>query len=228
MNIQDDLETLLKDTSVTKDKVREEMVRLFNLLNSRNIDYKTISIGEEEEIVKWLNKNDVSFITARRKTYLQRDWFVNEADKHSWLSQFHCKVCGLEGISVFPIRIPPKSRQTKTELKNRFQELISQAPFAQNKRFNSSDRICLKLVFIINQSRDKDLDNMAKTTLDGLKKVLLADDKQIDHLELIKFKANYIEEFISVSIGRSNLNNQNNIIFKGVNLGFAGLEKMEI
>jgi Holliday junction resolvase RusA-like endonuclease len=228
MSLQDDIEVLLKKHGITRDNLRGEIVNLYNLLNSASLNPESTSLEQEEEIVRWLNNNGVHFISLRKEPYNKRDWFVNEIDKHSYLSQFHCKICDVEGLRIFPIRIPPQSRQTKTLLKNKFQELISTAPFTQNGRFDLADRICLKVIFVINKGRDKDLDNMVKTTLDGLKKVLFPDDKQIDHLELIKFKTQFVEEFISISIGKSNLNNSNNVLFKGENLGWAGLETMKV
>lgn len=228
MNIQNIIEDTLKQKGISREDVRQEIVNIFNLLNSTALNAKDISIKQEEELTRWLYGNNVHFISSKKESYNKRDWFINEIDKISYLNQFHCKICNLDGLSIFPIRIKPKSRQTKTQVKNEFQRLISEAPFVKNKTFNSADRICIRMTFIINQSRDKDLDNMAKITLDGLKKVLIPDDKQIDHLELIKFKAKYIEEFISVAIGKSNLNNNNTVIFNGENLNWAGLEKLTI
>lgn len=155
-----------------------------------------------------------------------RDWFINEADKHNYLQQVHCKICDIEGVRFFPIRISPKSRQIKSSLKNRFQESIAKAPYVKSNAFKTADRICIKLIFVINKSRDKDLDNMVKITIDGLKKVLIPDDKQIDHLEAIKFNTKHIEEFISITIGHSNLNKTDKILFTGENLSWAGLDKI--
>lgn len=69
---------------------------------------------------------------------------------------------------------------------------------------------------------------MAKITIDGLQGILIPNDKQIDHLEVFKFKSNYLEEQILISIGRSHINEHENILFRGLNMGWAGLEKMEI
>ena len=86
----------------------------------------------------------------------------------------------------------------------------------------------MKLIFVIKESQEKDVDNMAKITIDGLEKILIPDNKQIDHLEVVKFKTKYLEEHISISIGRSHLNERENILFRGLNMGWAGLEKMKL
>ena len=70
--------------------------------------------------------------------------------------------------------------------------------------------------------------NIAKITMDGLKELLIPDDKQVDHLEIIKFKANYLEEHISISISRNQLNERDNVFFKALNLGWARVDKLEL
>jgi hypothetical protein len=57
---------------------------------------------------------------------------------------------------------------------------------------------------------------------------IFPDDKQIDHLNLVKFRSKYLEEYISVAIGYSSINQGNDLIFTNSSLGFGGLEKLEI
>jgi len=69
---------------------------------------------------------------------------------------------------------------------------------------------------------------MAKILIDVLQGLLMPNDKKIDHLELIKFNTKYLEKHISISIGKSHLYDNSNILFRGSNIGWAGLDKMEI
>ena len=228
-NVQAKIVQLFKTNRLDKKAYLKEIVRLFNSEMNREFDFKNLSIEQEKKIQRWLYQSKVYTLESINETYLKRNWFRNEFDKKDYLLQFHCKVCEIDGLTHFPIRISPMSRQVKSKIKNKFQKLIKSAPYVKNKssHFTESDRLCLKLIFVINESRDKDVDNMAKITLDGLKGILFPDDKQIDHLEVIKFKTKYLEDHISISIGRSHFNENKNILFRGLNMGWAGLEKMK-
>ncbi len=229
-NSQHRILSIFNNLNLKKEDALQEIIRLYNLDNKNNYNYKSISIKQEEKIQQWMNSLHIFPLGAKNEMFLKRNWFNNEFDKKNYLLQFHCKICDIEGLTHFPIRIKPQSRQIKSEIKTKFQKLIKTAPYVKNKQeaFTTNDRICLKLIFVINQSRDKDVDNMAKITIDGLQDVLIPDDKQIDHLEVIKFKTVYLEEHISISIGRSHINEHKNILFRGLNLNWAGLEKQEI
>ncbi len=213
---------------ITKEQIITKIIDFYNKANDTALNAKQLTYDEEGQLQRWLNKEKVGFIDLRSETFTKMNWFANEFDKHQYFLQFHCKICDIEGLTHFPIRISPMSSQIKSDIKNKFQELIKTAPYVKNKptHFKDTDRICLKLIFVINKSRDKDVDNMAKITIDGLEKILIPDDKQVDHLEVIKFKTNYLEEHISISIGRSHLNDNKNILFHNTNFKWAGLEKM--
>lgn len=229
-DLQHRILSIFNDLNKKKEDVLYEIVRLYNLETKNNYNYQSLSIDQEERIHRWMNRLQIFFLGAKKEMFLKRNWFKNEFDKKDYLLQFHCKICEIEGLNHFPIRIKPQSRQIQSELKNKFQALIKTAPYIKNKQevFKTTDRICLKLIFVIKKSRDKDVDNMAKITIDGLQDVLIPDDKQIDHLEVIKFKTEYLEEHISISIGRSHFNEHENILFRGSTLNWAGLEKQEI
>jgi len=67
---------------------------------------------------------------------------------------------------------------------------------------------------------------MAKVVIDALKGELFPDDKQIDHLEVIKYKTDHLEENIMIQIGYSSVNDHSNVIFREVNLDWAGQPKV--
>lgn len=220
----------IKNKDFNKMDYLNVIVKVFNTERNQEYDFENLSIDQEVEIQRWLYKSGIYLHELKIETYRKMDWFLNEEVKKDYLKQFHCKSCDIDNLILFSIRISPMSRQIKSELKNKFQEKIKSAPYVANKpnEFSETDRICLKLIFVINESRDKDVDNMAKITLDGLKGTLIPDDKQIDHLEIIKFKANYLEEHITISIGRSHFNEHENILFRGINFSWAGTEKIII
>ena len=53
---------------------------------------------------------------------------------------------------------------------------------------------------------------MIKTLNDVLQGILYEDDKQIDHLSIMKIKWNGEEEFIFINIKHSNLNNHQDVL----------------
>ncbi|NHZ86341.1 MAG: RusA family crossover junction endodeoxyribonuclease [Planctomycetia bacterium] len=228
--IQTKILQLFKDKNRDKESLLKEIIKIYNTETVQNIDFNKIIIQDEELIQRWLNKSDAWFLDLDFEKYRKRSWFKNENDKMNYFIQHNCKICNIIGLRHFPIRISPMSSQIKSNLKNKFQELLKTAPYLKIRptHFKNSDRICLRLIFVIKESREKDVDNMAKITIDGLEEILIPDDKQIDHLEVIKFKTKYLEEHISISIGRSHLNERENILFRGLNMGWAGLEKMNI
>lgn len=207
--------------------LRDHLFAAFNETENKNYNSKNASPEEEEEITRWIVSNEIHFIGFDNTEDVRRV-FVNETSKVSFLTQSHCNICQDKlPISNFPVRITPKTRQTKTKLKNEFIKQFLNSPFGKELNFSKKDKLCVKLVFIFNRIRDKDLDNMAKLTLDALKELIQIDDKNIDHLELIKFKARYLESFIYIRISKSDVNTANNVILKGKHMTWAGLTKLD-
>lgn len=226
--IETEIYKLFQNTESNKDELRKEIFKIYNISEGKQYDHSNSTISEDEDIAKWLNRNEIIFISNTNKTYKKRTIFKNEIDKVQYISQFHCKICELDGLRIFPIRINPLSRQTKTDIKNKFLELIKNSPYGGDNKFKKDDRLCIKIVFVLRDGRDKDLDNMAKITLDGIKELIGVDDKNIDHLNLIKIKTKYIEDHITISICKSTINDDKDILLKGENLGWAGLKKLSI
>lgn len=165
--IQNRIFQLFKNHTLNKKGYLCEIVKLYNAEMNQEYDSEMLSIEQEEEIQKWLYLSKVFMLELKHETYQKKDWFRNEFDKIQHLNQFHCRVCEIEGLTLFPIRITPKSHQVKSELKNKFQKLLKSAPYVKNKqsRFVESDRICLKLIFVIKESHDKDVTTWLKLRL---------------------------------------------------------------
>ncbi|WET51655.1 RusA family crossover junction endodeoxyribonuclease [Chryseobacterium indologenes] len=201
------------------EEIRKELFSIYNLSNDKNYDYNTSSIEEQEDISKWLNLNEIIFLGEKKEIFTKKIIFKNESDKLSYLAQCNCKFCGdTYPVVNFLARIKPHSRQTKTEIKNQFNKNFLKSTALDNIKFIATDKLCIKLIFVLNNERDKDLDNMAKITLDSLKELMKIDDKNIDHLELLKIKTKYIESHIELRISNSKLNVEDDIVLKGANL----------
>ena len=207
-------------------ELRRELFAIFNKVENKNYNPDTTTIIEEEEIIQWIAVNDVNFVGFKKKENSSRV-FVSEVTKASFLAQNYCKICDEKGtISNFPIRIIPITRQTTTAFKNEFKQQFANSPYGKNTNLINTDKLCVKLVFVLNNVRDKDVDNMAKITLDALKELIGIDDKNIDHLELIKIKTKYLESFIMFRISKSDINTNDNVILKGAHMSWAGLPQL--
>jgi Holliday junction resolvase RusA-like endonuclease len=218
---------ILKSKAENISELREELFLLFNKDQDKSYDFNNSSIQEEGEVTRWIVLNEIHFVGFDINEGEKRV-FINETEKASFLSQSHCKICDDKlPIHNFPVRITPLTRQTSTIIKNGFKKQFLLSPYGKNLTFHSKDRLCIKLVFILNKVRDKDLDNMAKLCLDALKEHINIDDKNIDHLELIKFKSKFLESYIMIRISKSDINTSDNIILKGTHMDWAGLPKLD-
>ena len=210
------------------DDIRKEIFDLFNKSENKDFNYEKSTIEENELIAKWLTSNDVVFVGLNKELQKTKSIHLNETEKMHFLTQSFCRICGSQApISNFPIRITPTSRQVKTDIKNEFKKNFATSPYGKNLGINKDNRLCIKIVFVLRDARDKDLDNMAKLTLDALKELIQIDDKNIDHLELIKLKTKYLESFISFRIAKSEINTKDDVILTGTNLSWAGLNKLD-
>lgn len=220
----------LKSDSPDIRRIRKLVIEAYNAENNTNIDCENIITLEEEEIVKWLNqihmKNPYApFLFYEKYPVLLPFISSTLSSKISSLSQFHCPICSRRNNSiarVITIRISAISKQSvASEPKKRkaFEKAIKYRldTLQTQHTFQRGDKLCIHIVFILGkQNRDKDLDNMAKALLDALKGVLFGDDMDIDHLSLMKIKTIEDDDFVTVNIRGSSLNQQNDVIFNSM------------
>lgn len=182
----------------------------------RNLyEEKTGQPWDAENGVGWLNKNRASLNLHTSAHRLEKSARVTLSDKISWLSQQPCHVCNPDfPISTFPLRINPESWQARSsEDKRAFKAAIasqlSDSPFAGD-RF---ERVCLTLLFVCSASRNvRDLDNVAKLVMDSMKGIIMGDDRDVDHLNLMRITHEGEEEGIHVQISNSNLNDHSDVV----------------
>jgi Holliday junction resolvase RusA-like endonuclease len=228
----DDLLHELKSDFPDIISIRKLVIKAYNAENSTKINHKNaITSEEEEEIVKWLNQ--ISWGNPRSQFLLFHEKipvllpFISStlSAKIGSLSQFHCPICSRRTNSIYRIiniRISAVSKQSvasnpikrkafEKAIKYRLNSLQTQYVF------HRGEKLCVHIVFVLGkQNRDKDLDNMAKALLDALKGILFGDDMDIDHLSLMKIKTAEDDEFVTVNIRGSALNQQNDVIFNSM------------
>lgn len=73
-----------------------------------------------------------------------------------------------------------------------------------------------------------DLDNLAKVLLDSLQGLLFSNDRQIDHLSLLRVQTQDVEEYIVVSIRASSINQHVDVLFHRLQHGWAGAEELRL
>ena len=210
--------------------IRQLVIQAYNLENKTNICENNITSEEEEIIVIWLNRiqieNPLSSLLFYEKNQILFP-FISSSLSHkiSSLSQFHCPVCSRRNNSIcriITIRISAISKQSaasEPRKRKAFEKAIKyRLDSLQTKhKFPRGEKLCVHIVFILGrQNRDKDLDNMAKALLDGLKGILFGDDMDIDHLSLMKIKTTEDDDYVTVNIRGSALNQQNDVIFNSM------------
>ena len=215
-------------------KVKRDVIEAF----CKEHNYKINSIDEipletQDEISRWLNRKYPDISNFIKYVPVSKFIFGSSlSSKISTISQFHCPQCdGKHPVIIFPIKIPPISYQTqKTKLRNAFKRAIrSYFSNKKNSHYFGKNRICLQLVFINGLStKEKDVDNMAKLLVDSFEEILYKNDRQIDHLNLMKIRWDGDEEYVYVNIRQSTLNNHNNVLFDKIFHNWAGQKLLKI
>lgn len=221
-----ELKSDLPDISI----VRKLVIQAYNAENNTSVDCKTITYEEEEEIVRWLNQILIENRCSQSLFYEKNVVllpFISSTLSHkiSSLSQFHCPICSRRNNSVARVitfRITAISKQSVASEPAKRKAFEKAIKFELNSlqsshTFQRGDKLCVHIVFVLGkQNRDKDLDNMAKALLDALKGMLFGDDMDIDHLSLMKIKTTEDDDYVTVNIRGSALNQQNDVIFNSM------------
>lgn len=119
--------------------------------------------------------------------------FADMADKVGWLHQHPCIVCPHveDGPppTFFPIGLPPWSHQSKGYIGPALRQAIeANERYATHLKERTTDwPLCVRIVFVLeDKATMKDCDNMAKGLLDAFQGLIYVNDRQIEHLDLIK------------------------------------------
>lgn len=181
--------------------------------------------------VPWLNikvMND-ELNLFKKTPVLDTDVFITLSDKASWLGQRHYHICKPDSSSVASLRIRPESWQSLNSIdKKAFKAAIAYW-FAKFPHTRYEGRICLTFLFICSARRKtRDLDNMAKLIMDSLKGIVMGDDREVDHLSLMRLTHEGEEEFVTFQIGVSGINNHDNVVHGELRHGWSFPEMLRI
>lgn len=118
--------------------------------------------------------------------------YEDTASKVSALAKQQCLACppGDEfPPDHFPIEVPPWSHQCSPKVGPALRAAIDSSEHYTSHfaRRRARGPVCLRLVFVLGDGASmKDCDNMAKGVLDAFEGLLYVNDKQVEHLDLIK------------------------------------------
>lgn len=104
-----------------------------------------------------------------------------------------------ETISLLEFDIKPvpgnqhdKNHRKRPEVKT-FQELVEGAASEQVTQKAADERLGIRIA-IVQVKRSGDLDNFAKSIIDGLKQVAFGDDKVFNYQEIVRVRADTVED----------------------------------
>jgi Holliday junction resolvase RusA-like endonuclease len=186
---------------------------------------------DASEGVPWLMKRYPDLNLFGKIAVLDKSAHVTLSDKISWLSQQECRLCRpVSGVSIIPLRIAPESWQSL--------DAVNKAAFkaAVAHRFRGSPnvdayqgRICLSFVFVCSaKRRARDLDNMVKLVMDSIKGIAMGDDREVDHLSLLRVEHEGDEEYVVFRISNSNVNDHSDVVYAELRHSWAGMEPLKM
>lgn len=232
------------------EEIKRLIFKIYNLQNITKLDPNTASSDEVQQVVDWILKlragvsdgysepSWVDNLLYRKKHILLGFFFPTLSEKINHLFQYNCPICTNENsypIRDLPIRISAISKQAtakdRGKIRKAFEKAIRSRLMNENIVYKRDDKLCIHVVFVTTKNkRDKDLDNMSKALLDALNKILIADDRNIDHLSLVKLKwlGEEEEEFITVNIRRTMLNEHKDVLLPVMNHQFANGDYLKL
>ncbi len=220
--------------------IKNEFVELYNRETKSELEVSKLSSNDKEKLYDFFNSifaEDIEAMmlqTYKKELKQTSNIFLGLAEKYNYLSQYHCPLCGNSlPVHILILRIKTQSKQalTKDKRKN-FEAAIKKwcAGRSNIEKFRRQEaKICIFILFALSKtSRNKDLDNMTKALVDGLKGNLFYDDINIDHLNIMKVFHSDTEDFIFINIRESNLNSHEDVVFDILKHKFACGEFIDI
>src|SRR5262249_4261590 len=145
-------------------------------------------------------------------------FYVDAATKVNWFHQRPCNVCGLGDefpTQMFPIGLPPWSHQCSSDVGPALRRAIDASPFYSEhfRRHTARGGVCMRLVFVLGDGAAmKDCDNMAKGVQDAFEGYLYADDRLVEHLDLMKiYGLPGTPGYILVRVASTTINNHDDV-----------------
>lgn len=205
---------------VPTSEVLVELVRLYNAITGAALDPSALAPDDASGLRLWAIESG-----WRESGYgFTLPLHLDMASKLSRISQARCPVCpSVDGNDVpfapetFPIGVPPWSHQAAPNVGAAFRQAV-QAHEVYRKRYAApvagEAAVCLRLVFVLEDGAAmKDCDNMAKGLLDAFQGMLYANDRQVEHLDLVKIhKAANSPGYILVRLWPTRLNDHSDVL----------------
>jgi Holliday junction resolvase RusA-like endonuclease len=191
------------------------------------------STGQEwnpEDGVLWLMQHYEDLQIYYKEPKLMKSAHVTLSDKGNWLAQQSCAICDPDfPIRVIPIRIEPESWQSLRPVDKRAFKAAVASRLGVEHVSPISGRICISLLFVCSSHRRmRDVDNLAKLMIDAVKGILMGDDKDVDHLSLVRLDHSDAEEYVVVRISNSHLNDHRNVVYPALRHGWAGAVPLKL
>jgi Holliday junction resolvase RusA-like endonuclease len=162
----------------------------------------------DEEIASWIRQamreNPDFKGLCVDKTPPRFIMFPDLAMKFDYVAQRPCLLClPYQKVQYirFQLHTAPVSRQVDRQMA--FKRAVRD--YLDRVRHDFSDfyhaRLCVAVTFALRlRGRIADVDNLTKTLLDALQGYAYANDRQIDHLDLVRLSSNSEDSFISVRV----------------------------
>lgn len=169
---------------------------------------ETGQAASDAAVASWLrsairnNPNFHGLLTERNNP--RHVMFPDLASKFTYLMQRPCQIClPYQKVDFirFMLRTPPVSRQVGRSgaFKSAVQDYLGRVQHDFTDFFEA--RLCVAITFAMSAGgQSPDMDNLAKILLDSLQGYSFRNDRQIDHLDLLRGATGGTESFIGVRI----------------------------
>lgn len=180
---------------VTSAEVLAALIEAYKMDYGTDFDASHLGETGREQLHSYLVESLVdgkSTLLYKKPALTHLPLYESTAAKVSWLQQHPCTIC-LPGGELhpvaFPVGVPPWSHQCAPQVGRALRSAIDASPTFREKFKERVARgpVCVRMVFVLGAAATmKDCDNMAKGMLDAFQGLLYANDKQVEHLDLIK------------------------------------------
>jgi Holliday junction resolvase RusA-like endonuclease len=215
---------------------RRQILEQYASAAGRELDPANASEDDMRRAINWLNANAEHLWPhlIRRTAVAVPKFSPSLSAKILTLDQFHCPICATQedlGVSsTIRIRMTPESKQSLAKRKGMVKafERALHARLAKAEKIPAARSVCLMILFVVSKARkQKDLDNMAKATVDAVKNQLFGDDRMIDHLNVLRI-VSPDEEFVSLNVRATTLNSRDDTFFPKLVHDWAGAKPIEL
>lgn len=188
------------------------------------------------EIVTWL-RNAATYNPRFEGLQVNREiirWIMYPtiAEKFWSLWQRKCELCNLYAdfpFIMFMLHTKPVSRQVplQSAFKAAIKDYLRRAQHDFTDYFDA--KLCVAITFVLpGHGNLSDADNLAKPLLDALEGYAYRNDRQIEHLDLLRFRSGKADAFIMIRIAGTAIAENLNVMDTEFNVLWVGSDVGEI